>query len=124
MIYTGYYAKLKEYENAGLTPIAVSGVIPKFYTDRYRYMDFAPRYSFFKAWKDKVISDSEYTKMYEDYLNTLNKEEIEFDFKEYNTKEHNCILICYEKIGDFCHRHILANWLNKNFGYEVKEYVC
>ena len=28
--------------------------------------------------------------------------------------EHNCILICYEKTGDFCHRHILANWLNKN----------
>ena len=124
MIYTGYYAKLKKYEKAGLITIAVSGAIPKFYTDRYKYSDFAPRYSFFKAWKDKEISDSEYLKMYEDYLNTLDKEEIEFDFKEYNTKEHNCILLCYEKTGDFCHRYTLADWLNKIFGYEVEEYIC
>lgn len=122
MIYTGYYAKLKKYEKAGLTPIAVSGVIPKFYTDRYRYMDFAPRYSFFKAWKNKEINDSEYAMMYKDYLNTLDKEEIRFDFKEYNTVEHSCILLCYEKPEDFCHRHILADWLEENFGYRVEEY--
>lgn len=22
-----------------------------------------------------------------------------------------CILLCYEKTGDFCHRHLLAEWL-------------
>ena len=30
-------------------------------------------------------------------------------------------LICYEKPSDFCHRHLVADWLNKN-GFECKEY--
>lgn len=29
-------------------------------------------------------------------------------------------LVCYEKSGDFCHRHIVADWLNQA-GYDVKE---
>ena len=24
------------------------------------------------------------------------------------------ILLCYEKPGDFCHRHLVADWLTKN----------
>ena len=27
---------------------------------------------------------------------------------------------CYEKPSDFCHRHLVADWLNKN-GVECKE---
>ena len=52
----------------------------------------------------------------------LVKDDIEFDFKEYNTSEHDCVLLCYEKPGDFCHRHILANWLEENFGFKVEEF--
>ena len=31
-------------------------------------------------------------------------------------------LVCYEKPSDFCHRHLVADWLNKN-GFECKEFV-
>jgi uncharacterized protein (DUF488 family) len=30
------------------------------------------------------------------------------------------VLLCYEKSGDFCHRHLVAEWLRR-YGYEVKE---
>ena len=30
-------------------------------------------------------------------------------------------LICYEKPTDFCHRHLVADWLNKN-GIECEEW--
>ena len=30
-------------------------------------------------------------------------------------------LICYEKPTDFCHRHLVADWFNKN-GIRCKEY--
>ena len=30
-------------------------------------------------------------------------------------------LICYEKPSDFCHRHLVADWLNRN-GFECKEW--
>ena len=31
------------------------------------------------------------------------------------------VLLCWEKPGDFCHRHIVADWLRKA-GFEVKEW--
>lgn len=31
------------------------------------------------------------------------------------------VMLCWEKPGDFCHRHIVADWLRKA-GYEVKEW--
>lgn len=31
-------------------------------------------------------------------------------------------LLCYEKPGDFCHRHILAEWLKEKEGIDVVEY--
>ena len=30
--------------------------------------------------------------------------------------------MCYEKPGDFCHRHLVADWLESNFGWRVDEY--
>lgn len=31
------------------------------------------------------------------------------------------VLLCWEKPGDFCHRHIISDWL-MNAGFEVKEW--
>ena len=30
-------------------------------------------------------------------------------------------LVCYEKPGDFCHRHLVAQWL-RDAGYSVEEW--
>ena len=34
----------------------------------------------------------------------------------------NIALICYEKPSDFCHRHLVADWMTKN-GIPVKELI-
>lgn len=26
----------------------------------------------------------------------------------------DAVLLCYEKPGDFCHRHLVSQWLNEN----------
>ena len=31
-------------------------------------------------------------------------------------------LCCYEKPEDFCHRHILADWIKEKTGVEIEEY--
>ena len=31
-------------------------------------------------------------------------------------------LLCYEKPSNFCHRHILAKFLNKNYDLDIREY--
>lgn len=60
----------------------------------------------------------------------LGKVTIKEYIKEYTTQiepildniiiDNGSILLCYEKSGDFCHRHILAELL-RNKGYEIKE---
>ena len=83
MIYTGYYAKLKKYEELGIEPIAISGKRPDFYEGLY-YIEFAPRYDMFQRWKIGETTNEGYTKEYKVYLDTLNKDEIRADFKPYS----------------------------------------
>lgn len=123
MIFTGYYAKLNQYKNLGLEPIAISGKRPDFYEGLY-YSDFAPRYWMYQRWKDKDITNEGYTEEYKKYLDTLDKEEIRKDFKEYTVEGNDIVLLCYEKSGEFCHRHVLADWLEENFGWKIEEYKC
>ncbi len=32
-------------------------------------------------------------------------------------------LLCYEKPGEFCHRHLLAQWITEQSGLEVTEWM-
>ena len=121
MIFTGYYAKYKQYKDLGLEPVAISGVRPDFYEGLY-YPNFAPRWSTFARWRTGIITNDGYTKEYISRLNTLDKEEIKKDFSEYISDNKHCILLCYEKPYDFCHRHILAEWLGKLLNTDIQEY--
>ena len=31
-------------------------------------------------------------------------------------------LCCYEKPGDFCHRHLVAKWMNEKLGVQIEEF--
>ena len=49
-MFTGYFAKLKEYKQAGLIPISISGKAPEWY-DGLEYKKLAPKWAFFQEWK-------------------------------------------------------------------------
>lgn len=121
-IYTGYYAKLKKYKEHNLYPIAISGKRPDFYTEAF-WTDFAPRYKDFLEWKSGKDSDIQYTKKYREWLDSLNKQEIRDVLEELENEGKDIIFLCYEKPGDFCHRHILADWMEEHLGYVVEEYL-
>ena len=120
MIYTGYYARLNEYIEQGLTPIAISGAVPNFYdTDTHLWWKFlAPSYDIFSKWKSGELNDFGYVSRYiPERLDILDKQ----DLKQKLLSVENPILLCYEKEG-FCHRHVLADWIEMNLGLIVEEY--
>ena len=121
MIYTGYFAKLKEYENNGLIPISISGKAPDFYNG-IEYKRFAPSWSIYNNYKNGNIDEFGYTERYKkEILDKLNPVEI----KQFLTSfDKDIILLCYEKQGDFCHRHLVADWIESNLGIKVEEYEC
>lgn len=36
-------------------------------------------------------------------------------------KGRDIVLCCYEKTGDFCHRHILSDIVYEKYGYRINE---
>lgn len=120
MIYTGYFAKTKEYEQNGLIPVGISGKIPDGFTG-VRYQKLAPKYDWWKEWHDKKLSDNWYKeKYYETVLNLLNSVVVAQELQGFGE---NVVLLCYETPEKFCHRHLVAEWLNKNTKLNITEYV-
>lgn len=125
-MYTGYFAKLKYYEEQGLIPIAICGGIPKWYSGLW-YKKLAPKWSFFNEWKNGTEhkGDNEYYILHfnEEVLKNINPSEIEKELKTLAKRRTSdkIILLCYEKPGDFCHRHLVSDWFNQN-GIFCKEF--
>ena len=120
MIYTSYFAKLKSLPK-NIIPISICGKAPDWYKGR-QYKKLAPKYEFFIKWKDNQDNDY-YIKCYnEQVLSQLDplKTVYELLITTSAAKKDVCLL-CYEKPSDFCHRHLVANWLNKN-GIKCEEY--
>lgn len=122
-MYTGYFAKVKEYEQAGLIPISIAGRAPDWY-DGLEYKKLAPKWSFFKEWKSGSHKgdNNYYTRQF--YLQVLKETTVEYVkadlFGLSDGELGKVVLVCYEKPGDFCHRHLVADWINK---YEGDNYV-
>lgn len=116
MIYTSYFAKLKELENHNIIPISICGKAPDWYKG-LQYKKLAPNYGFFMEWKKN--HDNDY------YIEHFKAEVLdaatvirELSYLVPNVNGKDIALICYEKSSDFCHRHLVAEWLNQN------EFVC
>lgn len=118
-LYTSYFARVKKLNEMGFTNlVCVAGYAPHFYFEmggRF-YPDLAPRKTWWREWHDKGLGNDWYEqKYYETVLSKLNPEEVVHDLGD------NAVMLCYEKSGDFCHRHIIANWINSTLGIEVEE---
>lgn len=85
------------------------------------YPALAPKKDFWKTWHENIgkIDEIENNKYYieEYYKQVLAKLDPVTVFDELKHK----ILLCYEDSNTFCHRHIVAAWLELCLGIEVPE---
>ena len=69
-------------------------------------------------WKENHDNDYYIKCFNEQVLSKLSAIDVVLDFSRlsygFNIGENDICLICYEKPSDFCHRHLVADWLNKN----------
>lgn len=124
MIYTSYFAKLKELENHNVIPISICGKAPDWYKG-LQYKKLAPKYGFFMEWRKNHDNDYYIEHFQKEVLDGLDATEVILDFSRmdygFNVGENDIALICYEKPSDFCHRHLVAGWLNQN-GFKCEEW--
>lgn len=124
MIYTSYFAKLKSLPE-NIIPISICAKTPDWFKG-LAYKKLAPGYDILMKYKSDGDEES-YTKKYrEQVLNNLNASRVVFELGTLADKNetffsYDICLLCYEKSSDFCHRHLVAEWL-RSFGYECEEW--
>ena len=118
-IYTSYFANLKNLPDT-IVPISICGKAPDGYTG-WQYKKLAPKWSFFSIYKETGDEDY-YRKNFKELVtDKLDPNVVVEELSRYSEGKDIC-LICYEKPDDFCHRHIVAEWLTDNTEYKVEEY--
>ena len=107
MLYTNYFSNIKNYDPTKV--FAVTASKPEFLKGGYLKV-VAPKYEWVEKYKNKEITADQYTEKYIAYLNA-NKEKI---LQVIKSLPDESMLCCYESPDKFCHRHVLAKWLNEN----------
>ena len=136
---TSYYTNLKKIDQTRYIPIAISGDEGKLIGFQgIAHKELSP-YPFFREWKDKenkidfaykkgLISKEKYLTLKEEnqnsyiekfYLLVLKKLDAEKVFKSLGE---NAVILCFEKPTGFCHRFLIAGWLEEKLGVKVDEY--
>lgn len=118
MICTTYFAKLRTLPK-DIIPISICSKAPSKYNG-LQYKKLAPKYDFFMKYKETHDEDY-YIRCFDNQiLSALDPAQVVADLTAMASGR-DIALVCYEKPTDFCHRHLVADWLRKN-GYDVKEW--
>lgn len=115
-IFTSYFGNSRKLNEAGVMIICVAIGKPRFLNVPQmlnvcptRYMVSGP------------CSHEEYIRLYDRILAGQDANKVVEQIVSLS-RGRDVALCCYEKPGDFCHRHILAKWLTENTGIEVVEF--
>lgn len=114
-IYTSYFSNMREITKRNIVPINIALWPPRFY--RGKSLSYvAPSRSILKDTKN----NEEYIARYKnEILSRLDVNKLLRDIEELS-QGRDVALLCYEKPGDLCHRHLLAEYMNAN-GCDVHE---
>ena len=124
MIYTSFFGNKKVLNNPSIFPVSIALYPPKDFVGK-SYRDLAPHPVTLRDWK-RDHSISNYERDYLVLLGDLNQKEVVDQLMVLSGNFKNLdyfpdiVLLCYERPGEFCHRHIVAEWL-REAGYEVEE---
>jgi hypothetical protein len=81
-----------------------------------RFPALEPERDIFFAIKNGQLTQKEYEKLYRE--NTLGKLDPQTILSMFNKN----VLLCWEDPGEFCHRRIVAKWIQESIGIEVPEW--
>ena len=80
-----------------------------------KYPDLIPSLSLLRAWRAGSITKETYVERY--YNETLSKLDPQKVYNDLDGK----ILLCHEPSGEFCHRRLVARWLEDSLNVKVPE---
>lgn len=119
--YTGYFARIKKYKELSLYPVSIARFNPKG-MNIFTWTAVAPAEDILRDYKSGKITEIEYDFRYRLQLQNRNiLEDLYFIDSKIPKEYKGIVLCCYEKSGTFCHRHILAEYIDGKFSIPMKE---
>ncbi len=119
-IYTSCFFDKQRYKD--MVPVSIALYSPKGFNG-CRISKLAPTEDILNEYR-RGRDEELYTKRYkEEILAKINCANAIANLTEYvesRFPNKDVVFLCYEKKGDFCHRHLVADWLKEN-GYECTE---
>jgi len=110
---TSYFGNPKAKANPN--SVSIARWTPRWWGAGRRATELAPSVDLLNAIKAGEINERQYTKRYHsELLKNLDPKKV---YAEYKDK----ILCCYERPGEFCHRRLIAEWLEKSLGVRIPE---
>lgn len=111
--YTSYFGLSRKIrrDHPDFAQIAICGKLV-FPWDGLSYATLAPKKWFFDEWKADH-DDAKYVERFNaEVLGKLDRNRVLADLAELaGGNDKTVVLMCYEKPDDFCHRHLVAQWL-------------
>ncbi len=103
-----FFSVLNRQNQYGERLVSIAFQSPRAYRGR-RYPALAPRREMLK------LAEATYRLEYQKILDKLDPQKVFADLGE------EAILLCWEAPGKFCHRRLVAAWLEKHLGVAVPE---
>lgn len=113
-IFTSYFGNVGTLKRCGIHPISIARWSPRNW-DGDRLIWLAPT-----PYMVKEASREEYIRMYKSICQSVNIELLIRQLSDIGDGK-DVALLCYERPGQFCHRHMLAEYLTEH-GIPVKEF--
>lgn len=107
---TSYFAFAHDNPNA----VSIAGEAPAFFKGR-QFKKLAPRLKAYLQYKADGDEEA-YIKAYNEQV--LSKYDPHVILAELGN---DAVLLCYEPPDEFCHRHLIADWLRHHTGIEITE---
>ena len=114
---TSYFGNSRKLKEAGIKIICVAIGKPRFMVNVPQMLNVCPT----RYMVSGPCSHDEYLKLYDRILASQDANKV-IEQIESLSEGKDVALCCYEKPGDFCHRHILAKWLTEKTGIEITEF--
>jgi len=100
--------------------VSISVGQPKYVKVSLKYGALAPRWDLLNAFRNDEITEAQYIVSYNAMLSKLNAKKV-FDELHHYCDGSEPVLLCHCGIKDFCHRHLAAEWLEKELGIQIDE---
>lgn len=118
-VYKSYFGRVRSIPQ-DLLPVSIARVNPKWWVGS-AFSAIAPSSELLSEWKNGKLNQTSFRCKYYTQLEAYGTAENILKELETITGGKDCVLLCFEKPEDFCHRHILADWMSAH-GIEIPEW--